>query len=158
MQPSGWVMHPPHLTLSTGVKGIWGFAQAGGGAEITQPIKVGELNDIFMACSSKGLTAIPNYLSPAPTQPQIKAELCIHTKKWPSPVNRGRLVDSCEGMLHSPSDLGAHTNIPKQHLIICYMWVRHVLTAVYIGFFSLRAPEIKFLSHPTVHLCPTFHK
>ncbi|TNN72892.1 hypothetical protein EYF80_016821 [Liparis tanakae] len=49
----------------------------------------------------QGLTAPPNYLSPVPTQPQIRAELCIHTKKWPAPVNRreaGGFLE-CEGML-----------------------------------------------------------
>lgn len=80
---------------STGMKRVWGFVQAGGGgAEIKQPIKVGELNDIFMVCSSQGLTAPPNYLSTVPTQLQIRAELCIHTKKWPTPARGGRLVDS----------------------------------------------------------------
>lgn len=92
---SGPLMHPPYPTPITGMKGVRGFVQAGGGGvETKQPIKVGELNDIFMACSSQGLTAPPNYLSSVPTPPQIRAELCIHTKKWPAPANRGRLVDS----------------------------------------------------------------
>lgn len=149
------VMSPPHP--EHGMKGVWGFEQAGQ-AEIKQPIKVGEQNDIFMACSSQGLTAPPNYLSPVPTQPQIRAELCIHTKKWPAPVNRreaGGFLE-CEGMLggggpvsccthllpfgfHSPSNVGATHQQHNTRLMICYVWtVAHRGTAVDFGIFLLR--------------------
>lgn len=132
---SGWVTHPLY---PFGMKGVWGFTKTGGGgAEIMQAIEVGELTDIFMACISQGLTAPPNYLNPVPTQPQIRAELCINTKKWPTPANRGRLVDSWSVracwrwgscvMFHSlitillSFSLWCWSNT-KQHLIICYMW------------------------------------